>query len=234
MRHLAILCAVCFCVSAAAQDSNPGSGPATRPLTAGEIRQLLKDAPDDRPIEFGETFTSRHAAADGGSGKSTGADLTQKFSSTPPGVALPGGTSANGGGTESDQSAKVAETPWFRILLAVAGIGCLAGAGFKLYQTPPKLAVAAGLGAGGATLLLIAWMPWLLFLLLPACLLIALPHLLPDKARSALDALVDGLAAAPQSVQNLVAPSIKAQATPADLAHIHAVSAQNGNPINLA
>lgn len=195
-RLLAIACLFVACAAAAADDPNSGSSPSTRPLTAGEIRQLLKDAPDDRPIEFGETFISQHAAADGGSGKSTGADLTQKFSSTPPSVALPGGASATGGAIDSDQSAKVSQSSAWRIGLGILGLALLAGGGWMLLgKKPPEIDTALGLAAAGGVCIAVAIWPGLLWLLAIALVCVAVSHFLPDKEKKALQNLATSAAA---------------------------------------
>lgn len=164
--------------------------------TNDEVVKYLRSLPPGTPVEIQTSTTEQKADGQGASGQSTGDKANQTIDSTAPHVAVPG-VIANGGDTHAKQEAQVSGELWYRILLLVAGLGCLGGAAWKALKTvPPELDTAIGLAVAGGVLILCALFPFLLYLLVIAVVLAGVSHFLPDKAKSALVARLSAVTGA--------------------------------------
>lgn len=131
----------------------------------------------------------------------TGDATKTAVDSSAPGVGLHNGTTATGGSAKASTSADVSGAPWYRILLLVAGVGFVGGAGWKATRVPPEIDTALGLLLSGVVLIVCGIYPVFLWLLIVAAVVLALPHFLPDKAKAELK---DDLKAAEEKAKAIV------------------------------
>lgn len=164
--------------------------------TNDEVIKYLQSLPKGTPVQIETSTTTNQASGQGASAQATGDKLDQKIDSSAPTVVLPG-VAANGGSTNASQHSEVSGTMWYRVLLIIAGIGCLLGAAWKALKTvPPEWDTAIGLAAAGGVLIACGLFPWLLYLLVLGVILAGLSHFLPDKAKAAIAARLQAVTGA--------------------------------------